>query len=257
MSMENIQKLNLNHYLFPMNMPSQSDPTNGQAPEHTNVIRMAEEKDKWDRKGVTTTYHRMTALEARKYVEKLRDDDSRESKVQLEKLQDDENHIMKCRARLSQNSNTKELQQKLKVLYQSWRDEVNARNGDEEMGRLRDKREDLVKPSICAERREDSAKLTDDDDPAHDMKAYFMFFEKDGQAWKGKTLHDQGFPKYESFPNQRIPVYQALYSESHNPFTPTRDGEGKPHLRYIHIPANHMGVSEYVTILFVLYLGMC
>lgn len=239
-------------------MPSQSNPTNGQARLHTNVIRRAEEKDKWDKKGVTTGYHRMTALKAREYVEKLRGDDSRESKVQLEKLEDDERHIMKCRARLSKDPTTKELQEKLRCSFQEWRNGVKDRN----IRRPSNQRKDLLKPSIISGSGNDTGNTTsnnttgtnDQDSPAHDMKAYFMFFEKDGPEWKGRTVHDQGFPEYESFPNQRIPVHQALYSETHNPLKPTHDEKGRPHLRYIHIPANHMGVSKDVTTLVVLYV---
>lgn len=255
MFMENVKKLNLNRYLSPLNMTSQSNPTNGQARVNSNVIRMAEEKDKWDRKGVTTKYHRMTALKARKYVKSLRDGDSKELKVQLEKLEDDEHHIMKCRARLSKTPKTRQLQEKLKCSFNEWRNGVKDRN----IRRPSDQREDHIKPIICTGSGNDTGNETgnnttgmnDQDSPAHDMKAYFMFFEKDGPEWKGKTVHDQGFPKYESFPNQRIPVHQALYSGTHNPLKPTHDENGRPHLRYIHIPANHMGVSKDVATLVV------
>ncbi|KAG6356053.1 hypothetical protein INS49_015438 [Diaporthe citri] len=183
----------------------------GQAPGHTGKKPIGDKEDEWDTNSVTKGYYRMTASDAQKYVEGLR---QKGATKELEKLEDDERRIMKTCARLSKNTSTKKLQKDLKNSFQEWCNEMAAK----EEG--------------------------DDDDPAHDMKAYFIFFEKIGKDWKGKTKRDPGFPEYEEFPDQRISIHDALNSDTHNPFKPTHDETGNPYLRYIHIPANHTGWIE-------------
>lgn len=223
-------------------MTSISTSTNGQTLDHTRRDPIGDAEDEWDTHSTTKSYYRMRADEAWKYVEDLRRNNS---KKQLEKLKDDEDRIMKNRARLSRNTSTKKLQVDLKIAFQEWCAEVNDRGKGKKMGHSCAEREKLVKPDICSGPSQ-VPMGEDDDDPAHDMKAYFIYFEKAGKTWKGKTHRADGFPKYEKFPDQRISIHDALNKSTHNPFKPTYDDNGNPHLRYIHIPANHTGVSKDV-----------
>lgn len=223
-------------------MSSNPSPSNGQAPpDHTRNDPIGDTEDEWDTHSVTKGYYRMTVKRAWEYVEDLRKNNS---KKQLEKLEDDELSIMKNRARLSKNKSTVKLQEDLKVCFKEWCDEVNSRDKSKNFGHLCVEQKRLVKPSICSVRGKVAANGGDNEDPAHDMKAYFIFFEKDGEYWKGRTHSGPGFPKYEKFPDQRISVHDALNDDNHNPFEPPRDGNGQPQLQYIHIPANHMGASK-------------
>lgn len=222
-------------------MTSLSTSTNGQAPDSTSDRWVGERADEWDDRSVTKNYHRMKASEASNYIESLR---NAHSKVKLEKLEDDERRIMKCRARVCKNPSTSELQNELQTSFRKWWDEVKLRSGDEKILHSWDGRKAHVKPNICTAACSDAREVGVKDDPAHDVNAYFMFFEKIGDEWKGKDYRGQRFPKYEKFPNQRISVHEALHDDIHNPFKPIHDENGKPYLRYIHIPANHMGVSR-------------
>lgn len=213
--------------------------TDSQAPSHTSTKHVGDAEDEWDSNSVTKSYHRMTAREAWQYVEDLQ---RKKSKVDWEKLQDDERRILKNCARLSKNTSTRKLQEDLKKSFEEWCAEVNARDRGRKMGYQCVERERLVKPNICA-MSDEVVKVGDDDDPANDMNAYFIFFEKAGRDWKGTTRHYPGFPKYEKFPDQRISIHDALTSKAHNPFKPSHEN-GSPLLRYIHIPANHTGVSK-------------
>lgn len=213
--------------------------TDSQAPSHTSTKHVGDAEDEWDSNSVTKSYYRMTAREAWQYVEDLQ---RRNSRVEWEKLQDDERRILKNCARLSKNTSTRKLQRDLDKSFKEWCAEVNARDRSRKMGHRCAERERLVKPNICAMSGE-AVEVGDDDDPANDMNAYFIFFEKAGRDWKGTTRHYPGFPKYEKFPDQRISIHDALTSKAHNPFKPSHEN-GSPLLRYIHIPANHTGVSK-------------
>lgn len=223
-------------------MTSNSAPTNGQAPDSTSDIWVGEKADEWNDRSVTKSYHRMEARKSKGYIDSLRNSDS---KAKLEKLEDDERRIMECRTRLSKNPRTKKLQDELEVLFQKWWDETEGR--DPEVKKIRHSRAErkaLVKPNICSASGKHARDVGENDDPAHDVNAYFMFFKRHGDEWKGHNYRGQRFPKYEKFPNQRITVHDALHDDTHNPFKPIHDETGAPYLRYIHIPANHMGVSK-------------
>lgn len=208
-------------------------PTHGQTPKPKPWV--GDREDEWDTKSVTKGYHRMTVSEAKKYVAEIREKNTR---VLLEKLQDDEHRIKKNRARLSVK-----LHEDLRFSFKEWCDEVYTKGTGKEFGDRCAGREDLVKPSICDGCEKCEKQVVHDNDPAHDMNAYFMFFEKEGQHWKGKTQSGKRFREWEKFPDQRMSVYNALHDEI-NPFQPSPHEEGNPLLRYIHIPANHMGVSK-------------
>lgn len=224
-------------------MSLDSNSNMGQAADRPSKKPIGDTEDKWDTKSVTKTYYRMTVREAREYVEDLRANDS---KVPLEKLRDDEIRILRNRARLHKTMSTNKLQEELKRSFKEWCDEVNAKIKGKNIGPFLAGRESLVKPNVCPELADKVWEVGDNEDPAHEINAYFMFFEKGDQEYKGKKYQGQGFPDYESFPDQRITVHEALYSDTHNPFLPILDDNGKPYLRYIHLPANHMGVSHHI-----------
>lgn len=236
-------------------MNPQSKHTNGHSTKPPRARYVGEMEDEWDKNSVTKSYHRMRVDVAKQHVDELQKSNSEDSRVKLEKLEDDERRVMECRARISKNPSTKRLQDELNSSFREWWNEFKGPRRDQGIQELWNRRKEHVKPNICSESSNDTMGVGNDDDdsahddpddPAHDMKAYFMFFEKDGQDWKGTTVHNQGFPEYEKFPNQRISIHTALHGKAHNPFKPTQDEKSQPHLRYIHIPANHMGVSEDV-----------
>jgi hypothetical protein len=227
--------------------------TADQAPDSPSNEWVGETADDWDKRSVTKSYHRMTAEEALKYVADLRrrkdgqrKDGQRKNraKVDWEKLEDEEHRIIESRARLNQHSTRlKELDD----LFWEWRNEPFGYKGKKKcFQHSEDTRKANVKPNICPGSPACSGvkNVGKNDDPAHDLNVYFMFFKKTGDEWKGVDYHKQRFQDYEHFPNQRISVHDALQDNDHNPFKPIPDDDGGPYLRYIHIPANHMGVSK-------------
>lgn len=251
-------KLSLNPNSY-VNMAATTVPASGDAPRSPSHEWVGEDADEWDKRSITKSYHRMKAEEARIYVADLRKDLRKpnynpESKVQWEKLEDEEHSIMEARARLNKRSGPGSGQLKeLERLFWEWRDEPHRRTGDSKPFKYpATRRNDHVKPDICPGPLgcKGVKNVEEDDDPAHDLNVYFMFFKKQGDEWKGEDYHKQRFPLYEHFPNQRITLHDALHDSEHNPFKPIYDDEtGKPYLRYIHIPANHMGVSEVMSVL--------
>lgn len=226
-------------------MSPNSGSRNGQAPAHTSKRLIGDTEDVWDKNSTTKSYHRMTVRQAQEYVEDLRLNNRIK---ELEKLEDDERRILETCARLSKNASTRKLQEDLKRSFRRWCKEVadkdKGKDKGKKIGLSGADRESFVKPNILAGSGKPPVRVRDDDDPARDMNAYFIFFEKDGKAWKGKTHRGPGFPTYEQFPNQRISIHEALNDHTHNPFKPTHDENDNPQLRYIHIPANHTGVSK-------------
>lgn len=231
-------------------MPPTTSPTNDQAPDHTSVKYVGETADDWDERSITKSYHRMKAEDAIPYIATLKKESlvKHDAMVKLEKLEDEEHRIMESRERLKKSSSRSGQLKELEALFWQWRKEADLCTDEDKKLRAHSSadRTALVKPTIgcrgppCKGVR----KVEEDDDPADDLNVYFMFFKKNGEEWKGEDYHEQRFPKYEHFPNQRISVHDALHDAVHNPFKPIRDEKtGKPYLRYIHIPANHMAVS--------------
>lgn len=238
-------------------MTSNPSPINVQAPNHTSTEWVGDTADDWDPRSITKTYHRMEASKAAEYIDNLRmeamraptSDNPRKTdpKAALEKLEEDERRILDCRARLSKNPRTKKLQDELEALFQKWWNETEGRSPKmKKITHSWAEREALVKPDICSASVNDARGVGDNDDPAHDVNAYFMFFKKHGDEWKGENYRGKKFSEYEKFPNQRMSVHEALHDDTHNPFKPICDENGISYLRYIHIPANHMGVSNAV-----------
>ncbi|KAJ0114784.1 hypothetical protein J7T55_004525 [Diaporthe amygdali] len=227
-------------------MTDQLNTSNDQASDNNNGKEIGDKVDEWHKRGVTKNYYRMEAKQALKHIEDLRKPGF---EVPLEKIEDDERRILKNRTRLCKVQSTKELLEKLQKSFEDWWVEAKS-DKDTVIKHSWDQRWKLVKPQICSEPGKDARGTRDSDDPddpAHDYNAAFMFFEKDEQHWKGVTYQGQAFPKYENFPHQRISVHKALYDNTHNPFDVTQDENGQRYLRYIHLPANHMGqaMSRY------------
>lgn len=202
-------------------------PTNHLSRGRTYV---GDKADNWDENSTTKTYYRMEAKDAAHHWDTLTPYDK-------EKLESDERRIRQTKARLAQQPGNMELLDAVRRSFQEWRTEAVRSK------RLEDTQDRLVKPQLISDPRLD-VKSEIEDNPAHDIKAGFMFFEKHGQNWKGATYHGQSFPANEKFPNQKLSVQEALYGEEHNPFPPQTDDMGAQYLRYIHLPANHMAVSH-------------
>lgn len=231
-------------------MSSTTGPTNGQAPDRPSVKYVGEAGDDWDERSITKSYHRMKAADAIPYIARLKKeylvkDDAR---VKLEKIEDEEHRIMESRHRLDKSSSRNGQLKELNELFWKWREEADSCNDKEKRipPLSSTNRESLIKPTIGCQKPSCKGvrQASENDDPADDLNVYFMFFKKDGDEWKGEDYHKPGFQKYEHFPDQRISMRDALHDENHNPFKPIQTGE--QYLRYIHIPANHMGVSESV-----------
>lgn len=249
-------KLSLNPNSY-VNMAATTVPASGDSPRSPSHEWIGEEADDWDKRSITKSYHRMKAEDAIIYVDDLRKDLQKkdynpESKVQWEKLEDEEHSILESRARLNKRSGPRSGQLKeLEKLFWEWRKEPDRHTGDSKPFKYSAKRrKEHIKPNICPGPLgcKGVKAVEEDDDPAHDLNVYFMFFKKHGDEWKGEDYHKQKFPLYEHFPNQRITVHDALHDRENNPFKPIHDETGKPYLRYIHVPANHMGVSEVILV---------
>lgn len=200
-------------------------------------IREAEKDDKWDENSITRSYHRIRFEELPAYVARLKENDK-------EKLRIDARRIKRSRDRLSRSNNTSSLFPELRDSFARWR--LNAENDTDakfkhssaERGRYL-KRLDFIEDVV------DSIEdLEDDENPAHDFKTGVLFFEQYKTGWRKATHHGQGFDQHDKFPNQKMTVHKALFGRNQNPFGETKDPKGKRHLKYIHLPANHMGWVE-------------
>lgn len=202
--------------------------------EHLEIIREAEKKDKWDSSSITKSYHRLRSEELRKFLDALEEN-------QKEKLRIDARRVKKCRAKLEKSEKTKPLLDEVRESLDKWRTEAKGR-GDAKLKYAVEERDVHQKgPDVLGV---DDIVLENDADPEHDFKAGFLFFQKHESGWKKSTYHKDGFDEHEKFPNQKLTVHQALYDKQHNPIYETKDEDGSRHLKYIHLPANHMGWVE-------------
>lgn len=205
-------------------------------------IRKIEREDKWDNHSVTKSYYRSRAEEMPEYIQKLSIHDK-------EKLQADAERVRTTRDRLLRTKITRDLLFDLGNSFDEWRSDAEGRKV---MFRYRsDERGHHVKNfELCPGDIELCEPIGSHGahegikDPALDYKAGVLFFERYGIGWKKATYHGYGFDKNEKFPNQKLTVYDALFDEDQNPFGNTIDEEGRQHLKYIHLPANHMGWVE-------------
>lgn len=222
-------------------MPNTTPDTNGQPPKAPNNAWIREKEDAWDKKNITKTWYRLRASEAPALLDHFPTKD-------LDRLVSDEQRIQKTRARLLRDATKKDYLPELQTTFREWRAEACQRPGSIIKQSLAERGNPVgpvgnrLKPGLCPDF--DAEKETNgDDDPSRELKAGVMFFEKCGHGWKGVTYDKGSFPKQTGFPDQKILVHDALNDKDYNPFAPTYDDKGNRHLKYIHLPANHMGVS--------------
>lgn len=231
--------------------------------------RIGESEDNWTKGSITKTYYRLTVREASEYYNGL----SPKNQV---KLQSDEKRVQKIRARLSrleakgrQDEDEKGQHKEKEVLEEhrkghlqrlhdalrQWREEAwqkkdpNKRLKNPFGERGNGPEGNLFKKPLCQDHG-DNEGIDGNDNPSHELKTVVMFFEKsENGCWKGVTHHEQPFSEHEQFPGQKLTVHEALYGEKYNPFAPTYNKNRQQLLKYIHLPANHMGVSSNASLL--------
>lgn len=226
--------------------PARRDPNAPTLANHLKSIKEAEKKDKWDCGSITKRYHRLRVQEMPDFLKELEEN-------QREKLETDARRVGNRRARLEESENKRLLLVEVKESFEQWRKERE------------DKREARFKFSVeerighCKELNfpnADDISHEDDGNPEHDFKAGFLFFQKHGTRWKKATYHGNGFDNHEEFPNQKLTVHQALYDTQSNPIFETKAEDGSRQLKYIHLPANHMGWVEVSVLTKQLFISL-
>ncbi|KAG8159647.1 hypothetical protein KVR01_010284 [Diaporthe batatas] len=214
--------------------PARSIPKRPAPAEHLMLIKEAEKKDKWDCDSITKKYYRLRAQELPDFKAKLEEN-------HWKKLKMDARRIKNCRARLAESKNKRLLLGEVQESFMQWRQE---REGKDE-ARLKfsvDERSRHCKELNISDAND--ILHENDDNPEHEINAGFLFFQKHETRWKKATYHGNGFDKHEKFPDQKLTVHQALYDTQPNPISETKAEDGSRLLKYIHLPANHMGWVE-------------
>lgn len=223
-----------------------TEPQSGRPPTTDEQIRKAEEEDEWDRESTTKSYFRHRVEDLPQYLDSLSDDKKHRFK---KKLWVETVRIERSRERLAHSAKTKGLFDKLKETFREWRQEAEQRPGEDsvEFKYPFVERQHHFKTleSIGA----DNLTFPDEagavsEDPEHDFKAGFLFFEKHGIGWRKTDIEEPIFDIYDKFPDQKLSVHDALFNQEYNPFAQSTDEQGRRHLRYVHLPANHMGWVE-------------
>lgn len=209
-----------------------ASPDVNQEPLSDAKIREAEEKDMWDGKSITKSYHRVRFEGLPEYVKSLQEYDK-------EKLISDARRIQRSRECLSKTAKSKELFSDLAEAFKEWRSDAEER-GVKFKHSSSDRAQYFKALGFAGVSINNEAIEEADRDAAHDFKTGVIFFEKCGGGWRKTSHHGNGFDKYEKFPNQKMTVHKALFDKDHNPFVETKDEQGRRHLKYIHLPANHM-----------------
>jgi hypothetical protein len=212
---------------------ARSDPRSPASTQH-ELIKEAEKNDEWDRGSITKSYHRLRVEELTDFVDGLKEN-------QREKLKIDARRVKRCRAKLAESGANRLLLSEVQESFKQWRLEA-ARRPEAQFKFSADERDGHFKELDFL--GEDDIFLDDDTDPEHDFKAGFLFFQKHGIGWKKATYQGNGFDNHEKFPNQKLTVHKALYDTQHNPIYETKDEDDNRYLKYIHLPANHMGWVE-------------
>lgn len=196
-------------------------------------IKEAEKQDNWDGGSITKRYHRLRVEHVREFLEGLRENEK-------EKLRVDAERVKWCRARLERSEENRLLFEEVHDSFKQWRSEAESKRGVQFIYTA-DKRAEHCKDPDSLPKGDTNrpSRAMRDTDPAHDFKAGFLFFQKYKTGWKKATHHGHGFDKQEKFPDQKITIKTAL-SGKDNPFSETKDENGERHLKYIHLPANHM-----------------
>lgn len=197
-------------------------------------IRDAEKQDEWDGGSITKRYHRLRVEDVPQFLQRLKENE-------VEKLRVDARRVIWCRAKLAGSNENKLLFKEVHESFEKWRLEAALRPEVQFKYAADERAEHCKEPDFLPKDEIDvHSKVMKDIDPGDDFKAGFLFFQKYKTGWKKATYHGHGFDKHEKFPNQKISVNEALYDKKHNPFSETKDDDGMRHLKYIHLPANHM-----------------
>lgn len=197
-------------------------------------IRDAEKQDEWDGGSITKRYHRLRVEEVPQFLERLKENE-------LEKLRVDARRVIWCRAKLAGSNENKLLFKEVHESLDKWRLEAALRPEVQFKYAADERAEHCKEPHFLPKDEIDvHGKVMKDIDPKDDFKAGFLFFQKYKTGWKKATYHGHGFDEHEKFPNQKISVSEALHGKKHNPFSETKDDDGRRHLKYIHLPANNM-----------------
>lgn len=197
-------------------------------------IRDAETQDEWDGGSITKRYYRLRVEEVPQFLQRLKENE-------VEKLRVDARRVIWCRAKLAGSNENKFLFKEVQESFEKWRLEAALRPEVQFKYAADERAEHCKEPDFLPKDEIDiHGKVMKDIDPGDDFKAGFLFFQKHAAGWKKATYHGHGFDKHEKFPNQKISVNEALYDKKHNPFSETKDDDGRRHLKYVHLPANHM-----------------
>lgn len=204
-------------------------------------IRDAEEMDLWDKQSITKSFRRLRLEERPGYVRGLEENDKA-------KLRADARRVQRSRECLKKSGKEGKLFPEVTEAFKDWRLDAEKRgaNFNHTLSERAQYFESLDLDGISDKIEEVSGF---DRDAAHDFKTGVLFFEKCGVGWKKATYHGTGFDKHETFPNQKMTVHDALCGEGHNIFGETKDDQGRRHLKWIHLPANHMEWVEVCSIL--------
>ncbi|KUI59766.1 hypothetical protein VP1G_07029 [Cytospora mali] len=215
--------------------------TNGQVPQAIEKPWVGEQDDRCEDSSITTFNYRLKASEASEFLENLHDED-------MKRLKANEQRIDNTRARLSRDTAKNKFLSDLKEAFERWREHPEKKKDPNKMFRhsLRDRGKghtgNHLKDRLCPD-NDANKRINEDENPSRDLKASIMFFEKSEYGWKGITYDKGPFSEYGVFPGQKLTLHDALHEEP-NPFAPTSDDKGTHHLKYIHLPANHMGWVE-------------
>lgn len=193
----------------------------------------------WGDDSIVRKFRRMTARDAPKFLETLRDNERRI-------LEDDEKRLKRIRARLQRDQRGLDLIGETRNCFTMWLIEASARSPALVLDSL-EARAERLKPELCPGFK-DVQHEEQDDRTSNEVKASVMHFQQsiDGLGWKGVSRHVEGAEHSGGYINQQdIPVYQGLFEqENESIFKAEWDKDGKQMLKYIHFPANHQGVSH-------------
>lgn len=172
----------------------------------------------------------MKNAEKQGYIQRL---ESEGKRPHINHLESTEKRIIDIRRRFEQDEQKSALMKTLRTSFQQWRDHASKQKGT--LIDIKIPREQSVFHLINEEEHVPSEHV-----PEKEFKIGFIHFEQTGLGWKGITNKEKPFTKPTEFPDQKIPISKAFDPNEANPFRPSLDSQGQRHLRYIHLPANHM-----------------
>lgn len=202
-------------------------------------IKDAEKNDLWNKNSITEAFLRLRLEERPGYVKGLEENGRA-------KLRTDARRVQRSRVCLEKSVKGNQPFSGLTEAFQDWR--LDAESRGVRFSHASSERAQYFESLDLAGIGDQIEEVPEANrDAAHDFKTGVLFFEKCGVGWKKATYHGTGFDKHETFPNQKMTVHDALRGEGHNIFGETKDEQGRRHLKWIHLPANHMEWVEVRT----------